>query len=74
MFSRPSDLEQNANASPDPVGAEATGLEEAARALLNQRRGQALSDQEWARVRANLLEFLKILRTWSQSVENGQVG
>ncbi len=39
-------------------------LENAARAELQLRSGRAFSDGEWERVRANLLEFVSILRDW----------
>jgi hypothetical protein len=39
-------------------------LENAARAELQLRAGRAFSDGEWGRVRANLLEFVTILRDW----------
>jgi hypothetical protein len=39
-------------------------LENAARAELQLRAGRAFGDEEWQRVRANLLEFVAILRDW----------
>jgi hypothetical protein len=39
-------------------------LENAACAELQLRAGRAFSDGEWERVRANLLEFVTILREW----------
>jgi hypothetical protein len=39
-------------------------LENAARAELQLRAGRVFSDGEWARARANLLEFVTILREW----------
>jgi hypothetical protein len=39
-------------------------LENAARAELRLLAGRAFSDREWERVRANLLEFVTILRDW----------
>ena len=39
-------------------------LENAARAELRLRAGREFSDEEWARVRANLLEFVTIFLDW----------
>jgi hypothetical protein len=41
-------------------------LESAARASLEQRAGRTFIDTEWVRVRARLMEFIGILRSWDR--------
>lgn len=48
--------------SPDPQ------KEIAARAAIEARFGRTLSDADWDRARAGLMEFLSILRCWRQEV------
>jgi hypothetical protein len=44
--------------------------EKAARAALEACAGGALSDPEWNRAQARLLEFASILRRWGQDVSS----
>src|ERR1039458_9860943 len=44
----------------------APAKEAAARAAIEARVGRPLSDREWVRDRARLLEFVSILRAWHQ--------
>ena len=41
-------------------------METAARAALELRAGRALTDTEWAQMRARLLEFAGILPSWDR--------
>jgi hypothetical protein len=49
-----------------------TGSAKAARATLDLRFGHAISDEEWERARARLLEFATILRSWDLPVETDE--
>jgi hypothetical protein len=53
---------------PEPSEAQryAHHLERVARTALESRCGRNLTDMEWARTRARLLEFMSILRTWDR--------
>ena len=42
------------------------GLANAARAALDRCVGRALTDTEWERARASLIEYVIILRSWEQ--------
>lgn len=44
------------------------GRENAARAAIEIRAGHALTEVEWTRVRARLIEFVAILRSWEHEV------
>lgn len=46
--------------------------EVAARAALERHGGRALTDAEWARARARLLEFISILRTWDRQAKTNE--
>lgn len=50
--------------SPDCSGQSSHALENAARLGLSSRDGHALTDEEWAQMRAKLLEFVTILGSW----------
>jgi len=52
------------NAAPSQSGP--SRLENAARRALDRHVGRAVTDAEWARARARLVEFATILRTWQQ--------
>lgn len=47
----------------------ARDLEDAARATLDSLAGRCLTDAEWMRARAKLVEFMSILRTWDQQAK-----
>ncbi|MEP6636730.1 MAG: hypothetical protein ABJB97_08380 [Acidobacteriota bacterium] len=49
-------------------------LEVVARALLDSRVGRTLSDGEWSRARAKLLQFVAILRAWDQRTKSHKPG
>ena len=49
----------------------ASEKEQAARAALEERAGCPLSDLEWDRARARLLEFVSILRAWQRKETRG---
>jgi len=40
------------------------GLEAAARAAIEERRGRSLTEPEWARTRENLRQLARLLRAW----------
>ena len=44
-------------------------LEASARAAFEPRVGRALTDREWAAVRARLVEFVGILRIWEHTTD-----
>ncbi len=46
-----------------------TGLESAARLSIEMRAGRSLTDLEWARARARLLELVTILRAWEHQTK-----
>jgi hypothetical protein len=48
--------------------------EDTARATIESLAGRNLSDVEWARVRARLLEFVTILRGWEEKVNMPESG
>jgi hypothetical protein len=50
----------------------ASEKQSAARAALEARAGRTLSDMEWNRARARLVEFASILRVWHLGVTNGE--
>jgi hypothetical protein len=45
---------------------QASAKEEAARAALEECAGRTLSDLEWERARARLLDFVSILHAWQR--------
>ena len=49
-------------------------LEATARAALELRAGLALTDAEWAAVRARLVEFVGILHTWERTTADRRRG
>jgi hypothetical protein len=49
-----------------------TGLEHAARAALSSGLGRDLTDVEWRRARARVLEFVTILRAWDRKALTGE--
>lgn len=49
-------------------------LERDARAAVDLRAGRALSDVEWVRARAKLLEFVTILRRWDRQAKTKKPG
>lgn len=51
----------------------AMALEDAAREALDQHANRVLSDAEWQRTRARLLEFAGILRDWDRNAGRGNV-
>lgn len=48
------------------------GMENAARDALDLHLGHAITDAEWARTRAKLLEFVSILRSWDRPAETDE--
>jgi hypothetical protein len=52
----------------------ARASESAARAALDSACGNNISDAEWGRSRARLLEFVGILRGWNQKTTNAGPG
>jgi len=44
---------------------------DSARAALGARAGRAVTDAEWARNAARLLEFVKIVRSWDRNAKPG---
>ena len=46
----------------------------AARGELNSHAGRPLTDAEWAQMRARLLEFVTILRTWERQDRTNRSG
>jgi hypothetical protein len=50
----------------------ASEKEAAARAAIEARAGHPISDLEWGRVRARLLEFASVLRVWHQESQAGE--
>ena len=49
-------------------------LEAGARTAFELRAGRALTDSEWAAVRARLVEFVGILRTWERTTTDRRRG
>ena len=47
-------------------------LEAAARTALESLTGRALTEEDWVRERARLLEFVTILRAWDQQAKTSQ--
>ena len=43
------------------------GLASVARAAVDLRVGRVLTDAEWARARATLIEFVTLMRKWEQA-------
>jgi hypothetical protein len=59
---------------PSSSGTAPPSLENAARAALDSHAGRTLTDAEWARTRADLLELVTILRGWDQKARNTAPG
>ena len=47
-------------------------LENAARLTIDLHAGRVLSDPEWARARATILDFVAILRRWEQEARTNE--
>jgi hypothetical protein len=49
-----------------------TRLEQAARTALSSGTGRDLTDVEWRRARARVLEFVTLLRAWDRKARTGE--
>jgi hypothetical protein len=47
-------------------------LEDSARAALGSLIGRELTDEEWTRAKARILEFARILRSWDRKAKSDQ--
>jgi hypothetical protein len=63
-------FERNPTTKTEPDRLAGSSLKDAARSSLSQSAGHALTDSEWARSSAKLLEYVKTLRTWDHSTRN----